>query len=123
MRSRLDHRLHPVLALERGHVAHLGAAEGVDALVVVAHGEEGAPELGRPGEHLQPGVLQLVGVLELVDQDVAEAPLVVLAQAVVVAQQLVGAQHELGEIDHALALALGVVGLVHLDQDAALLVP
>ena len=32
------------------------------------------------GEHLQPGVLQLVGVLELVDQDVAEAPLVVLAQ-------------------------------------------
>ena len=34
----------------------------------------------RPGEHLQPGVLQPVRVLELVDQDVAEAPLVVLAQ-------------------------------------------
>ena len=75
-----------------------------------------AAVLGRPGEHLQPRVLQPVGVLELVDQDVAEAPLVVLAQRVVVAQQLVGAQHQLGEVDHALALALLVVGLVDLDQ-------
>ena len=66
----------------------------------------------RPGEHLQPGVLQAVGVLELVDQDVPEAPLVVLAQRGVVAHQLVGAQHQLGEVDHAFALALRFVGLV-----------
>ena len=73
-------------------------------------------------EHLQPRVLQPVGVLELVDQDVAEAPLVVLAQRGVVAQQLVGAQHQLGEVDHAFALALVLVGLVDLDQLARLLV-
>ena len=84
--------------------------------------EQRAAVLGRPGEHLQPGVLQAVGVLELVDQDVAEAPLVVLAQRRVVAHQLVGAQHQLGEVDDAFALALRVVGLVDLGQDAALLV-
>ena len=67
-------------------------------------------------------VLQPVGVLELVDQHVAEAALVVLAQRVVVAQQLVGAQHQLGEVDHAFALALVFVGLVDLDQLARLLV-
>jgi hypothetical protein len=53
---------------------------------------------------------------------VPEAPLVVLAQRGVVAHQLVGAQHQLGEVDHAFALALRVVGFVDLDQDAALLV-
>ena len=74
------------------------------------------------GEHLQPRVLQPVGVLELVDQHVAEAALVVLAQRVVVAHQLVGAQHQLGEVDHAFALALLFVGLVDLHQLARLLV-
>ncbi|MCY1365652.1 hypothetical protein D9M69_525100 [compost metagenome] len=66
-------------------------------------------------EHLQPCVLQAVGVLELVDQDVAEAPLVVLAHGLVVAQQLVAAQHQFAEVDHAFALALLFVQLVELD--------
>ena len=43
-----------------------------------------------------------------------------LAQRGVVAQQLVGAQHQLGEIDHPLALALVLVGLVDLDHLARL---
>ena len=100
------------LALEVGHVADVGAAEGVDRLVVVADRED---RVVRPGEQLQPAVLQPVGVLELVDQDVAEAPLVVLAQDLVARQQLVAAQQQLGEIDHAFALALLVVGRVELD--------
>jgi hypothetical protein len=81
-------------------------------------------EMARDGvarEHLDPRVLQLVGVLELVDQDVAEAPLVVLAHRVVVAQQLVAAQHQLAEIDHAFALALLFVQLVDLDLLAVVL--
>jgi hypothetical protein len=81
----LDDLLDAELALEVAHVAHLGAAEGVDALVVVAHRQHRGV---RAGEHLQPQVLQPVGVLELVDQDVAEAPLVMLAQHRVVAHQL-----------------------------------
>jgi hypothetical protein len=71
--------------------------------------------LALPRDHLDPGVLQLVGVLELVDQDVAEAPLVVLADRIVVAQQLVAAQHQLAEVHHAFALALVFVELVDLD--------
>ena len=117
----LDDLRHAVLALEVGHVADARAAEGVDALVVVADREH-ALRLARRRKHLQPRVLQLVGVLELVDQHVVEAALVVLAQRVVVAQQLVGAQHQLGEVDHAFALALVLVGLVDLDQLARLLV-
>jgi hypothetical protein len=80
----------------------------------------GMPRPAR--EHLDPGVLQLVGVLELVDQDVAKAPLVVLADRVVVAQQLIAAQHQLAEIHHAFALALVFVELVDLDLLARFLV-
>ncbi|EWS63306.1 hypothetical protein Y695_03462 [Hydrogenophaga sp. T4] len=90
----LDLVLHAELAHEVGHVAHARAAEGVDALVVVAHGEDRVargrePFERRRAEHLDPGVLQAVGVLELVDQDVFEAALVVLPHRVVVAQNFV----------------------------------
>ena len=117
----LDDLAHAVLALEVGHVADPRAAEGVDALVVVADGEHALPA-PRWREHLQPGVLQLVGVLELVDQHVLEAALVMLAHRLVVAHQLVGAQHQLGEVDHAFAGALVLVGLVDVHQLAGLLV-
>ncbi len=72
-----------VVALQRHHggrrlellrkaqdVAHLGAAEGVDALRVVAHhGEAGAIGL----QATQDGGLQAVGVLVLVDEHLVEA--------------------------------------------------
>ena len=123
----LDLMLHVELAHEIGHVAHTGATEGVDALVVVAHGQHGARAVQRgrlalPRDQLDPGVLKLVGVLELVDQDVAKAPLVMLADRIVVAQQLIGAQHQLAEIDHAFALALLLVELVDLDLLARFLI-
>lgn len=108
-----DDRAARVVALEVGHVADIGAAKGVDGLVVVAHREDGCP---AAGQQLEPLVLQRVGVLELVDQDMAEAPLVMLAHRRVAHQQFVGAQQQLGEIDHAFALALGLVELVDLDQ-------
>ena len=76
----------------------------------------------RRRKHLQPRVLQLVGVLEFVHQHMAEALAVVLAQRVVVAQQFVGAQHQFAEIDHAFAFALLLVIQVDLDQFARLLV-
>ena len=122
----LDDLLDAELALEIGHVADLGATEGVDALVVVADREHALRlpmvDAARRSEHLEPRILQPVGVLELVDQHMAEAPLVMLAQRVVVTQQFVGAQHQLGEVDHAFTLALVFVGLVDLDQLARVLV-
>ena len=101
------------------HVADFGAAEAVDGLVVVAHREH-APV--RAAQQLDPLVLQLVGVLELVDQDVAEAVLVVLQQVEVASQHLERTQHELGEVDHALAIALGVIIRVERDHAAGELV-
>ena len=79
----------------------MGAAEGVDRLVVVADAE--IP--GAAGcEELEPAVLQAVGVLELVDQDVLEALAVVAAQDLVAPEQLIAAQQQLGEVHHSLSL-------------------
>ncbi len=72
----------------------------------------------RPGKQLEPFVLERVGVLELVDEDVREAAPVVLAQRVVLRQQLVAAQQQLGEVDDALALARLLVERVVLDLAA-----
>ena len=65
------------------------------------------------GNQFQPGVLQLVGVLELVDQNVVEAVLVVLAQDFVALQHFVATEHEFSKIDHAFALADFVVFASH----------
>ena len=70
----LDHRGVRVVALEVEDVAQVRAAPGVDALVVVAHHGQVAVPLG---ELADPQVLRPVGVLVLVDVQVAPALLVV----------------------------------------------
>src|SRR5688572_14620397 len=75
-----NHVLHLELPLEVAHVTDVRAAEGIDGLVVVAHAEISGV---LRAEKLQPPILQAVGVLELVDQDVAEAARIVLAQDLV----------------------------------------
>ena len=55
---------------EAKDVGDLGAAPGIDRLVVVADAAEVAARLG---EQLQPFVLALVGVLIFVDEEIAEA--------------------------------------------------
>ncbi|MCY1232754.1 hypothetical protein D9M72_452660 [compost metagenome] len=113
----LDQPAHAELVLEVAHIADVGATERIDALVVVADGKDRGRILRAvAGQQLEPLVLQHVGVLELVDQHVAEAVLVMLADGVVVAQQFVAAQQQLGEVDHAFALALQVVGGVEVDK-------
>ena len=123
---------HRELAHEVGHVAHARAAKAVDALVVVAHRHHRTTGHGvsvvikrcrivaLPGQHLDPGVLQPVGVLELVDQDVAKAPLVMFPDRCVVTQQFVAAQHQFAKIHHAFALALFFVQRVNFDLLAPL---
>ena len=69
-----DHLGAGEVLLEAQDVVDLGAAPAVDRLVVVAD----AADVGRAaGDQPQPQVLRDVGVLVLVDQDVAEAALVV----------------------------------------------
>ena len=62
--------------------------------------------------------MQFVGVLELVDQNVVEAVLVVPAQDFVALQHFVAAEHEFGKIDHAFAVADLVVFGVALNHTA-----
>ena len=113
---------------EIGHIAHPRAAKSVDALVVVAHRhhtaagqvagtatQAGRGKLALPSQHLDPRVLQFVGVLKLVDQDVPKAALVMLADRHMVAQQFIRAQHQLAKIDHPFTLALVFIKLVDLD--------
>ncbi len=75
------------IALEAQDVADLGAAPGVDRLIVVAD----AAEIAMPlRQQPQPQILRDIGVLVLVDQDVAEAMLIV--------REDVGAGGENGEV-------------------------
>src|SRR3546814_4547040 len=57
------------ILVETQHVVDARAAPAVDRLVVIADREQHA---AVAGERAQPVVLQLVGVLELVDEDVAK---------------------------------------------------
>ena len=59
-------------------------------------------------------VLQAVGVLKFIDQDMAETLAIMLAQNLVTGEQLETAQQQFGEIDHALTLTLFVVDGVEL---------
>ncbi len=109
----LDEIAHAEFALEIVHIADVGAAERVDRLVVVADRED---RVVFAGEHLEPRILQFVGVLKLVDQNVAETRLIVRAQRRVERQQFEAAQQQFREVHHAFALALLVVRLVQFDE-------
>ncbi len=85
------------------------ATPAIDGLVVVAHDERHA---GLARKQAQPAVLNCVGVLELVHQQVLEAALVVGKQFGVVAPEFVGTQQQFGEVDQATAFANGFVFLV-----------
>ncbi len=101
------------VAQEVLHVLDARAAPAVDRLIVVADDEH----LGTgAGQHADPGVLQRIGVLELVDQQMAPALAVVREQGLVVEPQLVRAQQQLGEVDQAAAPARVLVGAVDRNQ-------
>ena len=95
------------------YVLDLGPAPAIDGLVIVTDHEHLA---SLPGQHADEGVLDGVGVLELVHQQVAETGTVMGQQRRVVAQQLVRAQQQLGKVDQpgaVTALLVGRIGLAH----------
>ena len=111
----LDLVLHLVLAHKVRHIAHTGTAEGINTLVIVTHRKHCTAILcQRPCKLFDPCVLQFVGVLELINQDVAKAAAVMFTDRVVITQKFIGAQHQLAKINHALALALGFVEFIQL---------
>ena len=94
---------------EGAHVFDAGAAPTIDGLIVVAHRHDMA---GIACQQLEPVVLDAVGVLEFIDQDVPEPAPVVGEQRLVAAQALQAAQQQFGEIDQAPFIAQRLVALV-----------
>src|SRR5690606_16305067 len=107
------HRSVCVVALELGHIANVGAPKRIDGLIVITNGKHTG---ASTSQQAQPFVLQRVGVLKLVDQNMAKAALVMLAHRAVTLQQLVCPQQELGKVDHALSLALCLIHAIDLYQ-------
>ena len=83
------------ILLEAQDVADLGAAPAVDRLVVVA---DAGDVLVRLGEQPQPQILRDVGVLILVDQQRAKAPLIVGKDVRLLAEQRQAVQQKVAEI-------------------------
>ena len=111
-----DHRRAGKIFLETQDVLDLGAAPTVDRLVVVADAADVAVLLRQQP---QPEILGDVGILILVDQDVAE-PVVILRQNVVVLhqdRQIV--QQQVAEIDGVEAPEPVLVGGVEFGRPAA----
>ncbi len=87
----------------------LGPAEAVDRLLGVTHHHQ--PARRRPRQELGDLHLQAVGVLELVDEEKAEAGAEVPADALAVPESGPGQEEEVEEIDEpALSLPLVVEG-------------
>ncbi len=98
------------VALELHDVADVGAAEGVDRLVRIAHGAN-VPVLF--GQELEEPVLRVVRVLVLVDQDVPEGLLPVLARLREVLEHLDGEVEHVVEVDRVRLDEALLVPLVH----------
>ena len=99
-----------VVLLELQDVADVGATPAVNGLVVVAHHHDVAVLLGQKARDL---VLRVVGVLVLVDHDVAEAQLIGLEHVGVVLQQQVRVQQQIVEVEGVGLLQAFLKLLVH----------
>jgi hypothetical protein len=91
----LDHLGVREVVLELEHVADVGAAEGVDRLIVIAHHRQVAVLLAQ---ELEPAVLGAVGVLVLVDQHVPEAAAVLVAHLGEELEEVHAAEEEVVEV-------------------------
>jgi hypothetical protein len=91
----LDHARAGVVALEVEDVADVGAAPLVDRLILVAdHGDA----VRALGEEAHQAVLHAVGVLELVDQHVVEAPRQLGRRRALAGAQAQGGEQETPEV-------------------------
>ncbi len=98
--------------VELGEGGEAGAAEAVDRLVVVADDHHVVGPVGRPAEHLDELDLGDVGVLELVDQEVAELALPAAQDVRADLEQLGDRGDLLAEVERAAPDELGLVGAV-----------
>ena len=90
-----DHPGILILTFEGEDVLNGGPPEAVDGLVIVPHHADVLP---APCQQRRQEVLEVVGVLVLVDEDVAELPLVVLPHLRELLQQADGVEDDVVKI-------------------------
>ncbi len=107
-----DYRGAGEIGLEAQDVADLGAAPAVDRLVVVA---DAAQIAARLGQQSQPQILSDVGVLVLVNQQIAKAPVIVGEDFGVLCEEREVVQQKVAEIDGVDGLKPLLIALVKCD--------
>ena len=105
-----------VIGLQQAQILDIRATPGVDRLIVIAHGGEG-PAVA--GEQAQQGVLRAIGVLILVDQQIAQPLLPARAHRFVVAEQAHRQADEVVKIDRLIRAQGALVFAVHLGRRRA----
>ena len=103
-----------VVLLQQLQVLDVRAAPGIDRLIVVAHRGEGA---AHARQQLEQAVLGAVGVLVLVDEQVAQLVLPALAHFGVLVEQAHGQRDEVVEIHRLVGAQGALVFLVELGGD------
>ena len=98
-----------VLTLEGEDIFNGGTPEAVDGLVVVTHHTDVLP---APGQKTGQQVLEVVGVLVLVDEDVAEFPLVVLPHVGVLLKETDGVEDNVVKVQGPRRPELFLIGQV-----------
>jgi len=89
-----------VLLFVETHVLDISTTEGINTLIVIAHCEDcttaSTADIDATGivprKQFEPSVLQGIGVLKLINQDVTETLLVMRANRFVMFEQFIAAQ-------------------------------
>ena len=89
------------------------AAPTVDGLVIITDGEDMRP---LTGQQANPRVLDGIGILKFVHQNVLETLTVVFEQTRIFQPQLMGAQQQLGKVHQPGALTQRFIGTVNIDH-------
>ena len=75
--------------LKGGHIAYIGTPERINRLIIITHCKQRCP---AARQQLQPAILQIIGILKLINENVLEATLIMFADRGIAQQQLVRAQ-------------------------------
>lgn len=95
------------------HVFDFGAAPAIDRLIIIADCKQHAFITGQNSE---PGILDAVGVLKLINEHVPEPPLVMSQYIRPLQPQFMRPQQQFGKVDQAVLIAIFLIGPVNLYQ-------
>ena len=102
-----------IVTLKILDILYLRTAPAVNGLIIITHHKQIVP---LPGQQPQPGILDRVGILEFVHQDMGKALLIVLQNVRAITPQLVRTKQQLGKVNRTGPLTRRLIGLVYPDH-------